>query len=262
MPTTYAHYSFGERVRANLHNDVEELIRENLPLYQIGQNGPDILFYHSPLRHDPVNELGHEIHRQSGLLFFSKAKSILMQNDFQRPAIAYVLGVLCHFMLDTQCHPSVRQMESEKFSHNRIEAAFDRVLMERDGLDPMSYRPTQHIKPRDDYAAVISQFYDGVSPKQIKESLLSMRRTLNLFVSPGAAKRFFVVAGMKLAGQYEALFGLLMEQNPDPGHAAHNRELLTAYDEAVPKAVIQVNRFYKAIIENGLLDPRLDRNFG
>lgn len=262
MPTTYAHYSFGERVRTGLQKDIEELILENLPLYQIGQNGPDILFYHNPLGHDFVNELGHEIHRQSGLQFFLKARSTLMKNDAQRPATAYVLGVLCHFMLDTECHPLVRQMESEDFTHNRIEAAFDQALMERDGLDPMSYRPTRHIKPRADFAAVISPFYEGVSPKQIEESLRSMRRALNLFVSPGVGKRFFVVAGMKLAGQYEALSGLLMERNPDPGHIVHNRELMTAYEEAVPKAVFQVNQLYKAIKENGPLDRRLDRNFG
>jgi hypothetical protein len=74
MPTTYAHYSFGERVRASLEGEVGRLISENLPLYHIGLHGPDILFYHNPLTHDFINELGHEIHRQTGSHFFRGPK--------------------------------------------------------------------------------------------------------------------------------------------------------------------------------------------
>ena len=134
--------------------------------------------------------------------------------------------------------------------------------MERDGLDPMSYHPTKHIKPNAEYAAAIFPFYEGVNQKQIQESLRSMRRALNLFVSPGTGKRFFVITGMKVIGQYENLKGLLMERNPDPGCKEQNRTLLDAYEKAVPQTVLQLNRFFLDLQEDGPLDQRLDRNFG
>ena len=45
MPSTYAHYTFGQEVKRHLKGDIEKIIAENIALYNIGLHGPDILFY-------------------------------------------------------------------------------------------------------------------------------------------------------------------------------------------------------------------------
>ena len=50
MPTTYAHYTFGQEVLKNLDGEIKKIIDKNIDLYNIGLHGPDILFYHKPLK--------------------------------------------------------------------------------------------------------------------------------------------------------------------------------------------------------------------
>lgn len=47
---------------------------------------------------------------------------------------AYLYGYLCHFMLDSECHPYIDlYMEEKDLGHLEIETDFDRYLMEKDG---------------------------------------------------------------------------------------------------------------------------------
>ena len=55
MPAVYAHRRFGEKVLAACQNDVARTAIESyLDLYNIGLQGPDILFYYDPLRKKPL----------------------------------------------------------------------------------------------------------------------------------------------------------------------------------------------------------------
>ena len=58
MPSTYAHYRFGQEVRSGLPEALQALIRSNLDLYYLGLHGPDLLFYDHPLWSTPVNRVG------------------------------------------------------------------------------------------------------------------------------------------------------------------------------------------------------------
>ena len=49
MPSTYAHYTFGERMLPLFPAKIRALIQENRALYDIGLHGPDILFYYKAL---------------------------------------------------------------------------------------------------------------------------------------------------------------------------------------------------------------------
>ena len=55
MPSTYAHYRFGQEVLKELPNDIKKIIIENKELYDIGLPGPDLLFYYLPLKNNEIN---------------------------------------------------------------------------------------------------------------------------------------------------------------------------------------------------------------
>ena len=44
MPSNFAHYLFGQQLLPHLPDYLQEVIRPNIQLYQIGQHGPDIIF--------------------------------------------------------------------------------------------------------------------------------------------------------------------------------------------------------------------------
>ena len=74
MPTTYTHYRFGKDVLDALPRRIRTAMETNRELFDIGLHGPDILFYYKPLRPNPVNQIGYDLHGHSGKEFFERAK--------------------------------------------------------------------------------------------------------------------------------------------------------------------------------------------
>ena len=73
MPSTYAHYIFGQQIRGRLSGYERKVIDKYPELFNIGLHGPDILFYYRPLGKNKVNQLGSRMHSESGAKFFVHA---------------------------------------------------------------------------------------------------------------------------------------------------------------------------------------------
>ena len=132
MPSTYAHYTFGERMLPLFPAKIRALIQENRALYDIGLHGPDILFYYKALCSNEVNAVGYEMHDKPGADFFAPAKEIWQQFRTDGASCAqhtaYLLGFLCHYALDQCCHGYVEKMMAVSgLSHAEIETEFDEV---------------------------------------------------------------------------------------------------------------------------------------
>jgi hypothetical protein len=262
MPTTYAHVSFGDRVFDRLDDEIKELLTAHLSLFQIGLHGPDIFLYYMPLRPDPIKSIGRRMHKEPASRFLANGRIIQQESPYQDASTAYLLGFLCHFMLDSECHPLVREVESSHLLHNEIETEFDRALLLRDNKEPQTYRPTAHLIVDPEISRCISGFYDGASPEEVRDSIRSMRRYLNLFVAPRNPKRALLVGTLKLFGLYPRLHGMLMSKTPNPACAEINFRLLDAFDDVVAPTVEILQEFYRHRHDDSPLNSRLDRNFG
>ncbi|MDO4357846.1 MAG: zinc dependent phospholipase C family protein [Clostridia bacterium] len=177
MPSTYAHYRFGARLLERLPEAQRGMLMRRRALYDIGQHGPDILFYHHPLKSDPIRRMGSAMHERPGREFFARAVEILrkLEGEERLRAETYVLGFAAHFALDSACHPYVEQRVRETgITHTEIEVEFDRRLMAADGCPERC--PIEHIVASEDNAMTIAPFFEGVSPPQIAFALRSMRR--------------------------------------------------------------------------------------
>ena len=88
MPAAYAHYVFGQKVLKELPRDLQERIKDYLPLYHIGIHGPDILFYYEPLHSNEISRLGYEMHDAEAEEFFENArrKKRMPDGNAVRPA--------------------------------------------------------------------------------------------------------------------------------------------------------------------------------
>ena len=53
MPASYAHYRFGQAVFSRLPVEKQKIIQAHSALYDLGLQGPDLLFHSRPLSHDP-----------------------------------------------------------------------------------------------------------------------------------------------------------------------------------------------------------------
>lgn len=90
-------------------------------------------------------------------------------------ARAYIYGVICHFALDSECHPYVEKMIHESgISHSEIEMEFDQLLLREDYINPVRYLATKHIRPTEGERGVIAPFFEDLTAETVQKALKGM----------------------------------------------------------------------------------------
>lgn len=242
MPATYAHYRFGAQMLHRMPADVCRTAKRHRRLYDVGLHGPDLFFFYRPVFSTKVGKLGHKFHMQTGREFFSRVCRGLRLEPSEEGQ-AYLYGVLCHFALDSHCHPLVEEFRGEGIaSHSRIETEFDRFLMELDGVKPpCGMGLTKHMALTDPECAVVSRFYPGVESKHIRESLKGMVNIRKALELPEGALRTAVIKTMS-AGS-EVFRDMVMGPEPDPVCQKRNQPLFERYEQAgkaFPELLLQL----------------------
>jgi len=259
MPSTYAHRCFGADVLTQLPEALQKKIEPYRALYDIGLHGPDLLFYYKALQSNPVNRLGNAMHEQPGTVFFERARGVIRNAKNWDAALVYALGYICHFALDSTCHPYVEQyVRTSGVSHCEIETEFDNALMREDGLDPIKFFTASHIKPSRERAEVIAPFYEGVTVDETLAAMKGMITVHHLLQAANPVKRWVVLTGMRVAGKYEFMHGLVANPQPNPKCVQSSQKLEELYKTAVPLAV----RLIEEYAENKPLGAEYQHTFG
>ena len=179
MPAAYAHMVFGMEVTAILPISAQESINRHPELFGIGLQGPDILFYYHPSETQAYVLYGHNIHKRPAADFFRYALVQLEKlADLEKEkATAYLMGFLCHFILDSNCHPIVRKHTIPgEASHRQIERESDRFLMEKDKIRPVWFIPwTKTVPMAEKHADIIALFYPEAGEQVIRRGIRNMR---------------------------------------------------------------------------------------
>lgn len=265
MPTTYAHYRFGTEVYKSLPRSLRESIRPYLGLYCIGLHGPDVLFYYKAMKKNSVSETGFAMHARPGFEFFERAEDILraIPSVDIAPSMAYLYGFLCHFALDSTCHPYVEQTARETpLGHCAIESEFDRILMEADGYDPLRFHPIRHLKATHFNARIIAAFFPEITKGQVLHAIRSQRTDLKLLAPKGALRRRILMFLMRLVHCPRSIHDMVITPEPLPGSAPVCAQMLRLYETAVPFAAELIQNFQAYTEGTTPLDARLDHTFG
>ncbi len=263
MPSTYAHYVFGKQMLERFPRQLAEIARDRRELYDIGLHGPDILFYYHPLRLNKVNKVGFGTHEKTGREFFTRAKEACLRSFDREGATAYVLGFLCHFALDTECHSYIEnKIAVSNVRHTEIESEFDRMLLEKQGIDPLSAKLTGHIVASKRNAETIAPFFAGVTDQQVLKSLRSMLRISELLRAPHACKRFFVETVLHLSGNYREMHGMMMAKKPIEACRDSNLRLEKLMRKAQDLCVKLAENFMRFLKGEEPLCDTFDRTFG
>lgn len=244
MPSTYAHYRFGRQACPLLGPDEQQTILARPEPFLIGLHGPDIFFYHHPLSSSPIRETGYRMHDEPGEAFFAPAADILSRHTDRQAGLSYLYGFLCHFALDSVCHPYVEeQVTRTGIAHVELEAEFDRMLMLHDGLDPLSHFPTGHIIPSMKNAAAAAPFFPDITQEQVQEVLKSMLTCSRLLLAPHLPKRLLIHAVFALSGKSSSMRGVLIPMRPIPACRESNRRLRELYRKALPLAADLIRNY-------------------
>ena len=263
MPSTYAHRRFGADVLALLPDGLRATLEQHRELYDIGLHGPDLMFYYKALQSNPVNRLGNTMHEQKGEVFFTRARTVVENAPDKDAALAYALGFVCHFALDSTCHPYVEQFTRESgVTHCEIETEFDNMLLRRDGYDPLKFFTASHIHPSEQNAKAIAPFYEGISEQVALDSLKGMISVHRLLQASNPVKRWVVLTGMKELGKYDGMHGLVANPQPNPQCTESNRKLDALYARALPLAERLILEYVAKLDTDEPLDAAYDHTFG
>lgn len=262
MPAMYAHDTFGRKVAAKLPLSVKQPILQYPQMFRVGLQGPDVLFFYNPFTEHPIGNVGRSLHKKTARSFLENAREIWKAGGEKVSQLSYLMGFLCHFMLDSACHPYIdNQIEKIGVGHIAIETEFERLLLLLDGKDPVSF-PVGYCMPTDeDLAQGIAPFYPGVSVRDMSRSIRAMRRYKNLLVMPNQLLRETAKKGLHLVGQYNAITQHVIEPDPDLRCRITCEHLLALYRRTVPQAVLQEKAFVNAMGNGEDFDERLNRNF-
>ena len=263
MPSTYAHRRFGADVLALLPDGLRATLEQHRELYDMGLHGPDLMFYYKALQSNPVNRLGNAMHEQKGEVFFTCARTVVENAPDKDAALAYVLGFVCHFALDSTCHPYVEAYVRESgVGHCEIETEFDNALLREDGEDPLHFFTASHIQPSMERAAVVAPFYKGITILQAYDAMQGMRTVHRLLQASSPAKRWVVLHGMKAVGRYDTLHGLVANPEPNPACRESSVHLEELYHKALPLAVRLIEEFCDGLDTDAPLSAAYDHTFG
>ncbi len=111
MPGIATHYVFG----TDAYRAAEQAIGdrpEGLAAFLLGNQGPDPFFYlaATPMER-PIRRIGKTMHRQRTAALLQAMHDRLVASAEDPVLVAYALGFLCHFILDSTVHPLVYAQE-------------------------------------------------------------------------------------------------------------------------------------------------------
>ena len=228
MPTTYAHYRFGTQMLNQMPGDIRRVAKRFRRLFDMGLHGPDLLFYGPSLPTKGMKP-GRKFHYQTGKDFFTRVcRGLRLEPN--EAGCAYLYGLLCHYCLDSLCHPFVEeQTKPGQCSHAEIEAEFDRFLLETDGkIPPHRQDLSLHIRLTPGECETAARFYPGISTSQIRLCVQNMSLLTKLMATPEGVGRTLLRKGMGLASQSD----LVMPVSPNPGCTELDGQLLDLYNRA------------------------------
>ncbi len=224
MPASYAHYRFGKQVLPELPGDVRQEIQRFRRMYDMGLNGPDILFFCNPLMKNAVSDLCGQYHAQSGADFFTQACA----QAGSEAGRAYLYGLLAHYCLDAACRPFLQQKAASS-STAALEAEFDRYLMAADGIaDPHTQDLSLRLKLTRGECMTVASFYPPATGGNISACVWNLRQLYRL--SAGANREKWQKLLRKLK---PILCDHLIPEEAPPGSALTDSELLARYNRAV-----------------------------
>ncbi len=144
MPGFATHDLFGREVyRALRDPSLRRCIRRHTASYRLGLQGPDLFYYNLPLlQMHGCRNVGSFMHKHDTNRFFACTRRVLQalpSGEEQDSCRAYLLGFLCHYALDSLCHPFVYGRTGfdpegrDKYYYSRhaeLENAIDQSLLE------------------------------------------------------------------------------------------------------------------------------------
>lgn len=258
MPSIYAHSRFGEAAAKLLPEQLRLPVQRFRRLYEVGCYGPDIFFFYQPIFKTKMGALGSAYHKKSGKEFFENAAASLRENPSEGGR-AYLFGVLCHYALDSVCHPFIKEKsESGIPGHVELETEFDRHLLTEDGRLPAHLQNTG-LKDRLTWGECITAagFYPPATAYTVRIGVGTMSLVLRAL---SMKNRKLLQSMFRLGGEYAAQ--LVMHSRPNHRCSELLEPLEQLYQQSLERYPILAEQLLRCLETGEPLGEEFEASFG
>jgi hypothetical protein len=216
-----AHYQFGQEVLRRLDPKLRSSVLAFKQEFDIGLQGPDIFYFYKPYRRTEISTYGVARHNEPAVCMFAP----LLEKVREKAALAYLIGLICHYELDRHCHSYAFMQSRARYDHQRMESAFDRHIMRTSGLSNARflYLPAGRL----DYKAMAS-LWVGIKANTIRQCVSAERRAIRFL-----DHRIFLETCEKVLRKPGALTPMTLPDNISGVQTEHARHLKALYKKAL-----------------------------
>jgi len=242
MPALITHYLCGNKMLEYIEDEpAKNLIQNHRSIFNLGTQGPDILFYYVAwpwIRSKGIPEIGHKMHEEKTGEFMREAFKYSGSAAEASKGIlaAYFCGYVCHYALDCHTHPYifyktgfVREGESytPKYTcyHRRFESALDVLMLGRElGKKPPEFNAPEQIRVSPQAGAVIGEMYSSafaaayagsLDAEDISKAITDMAGISSVLRDRTGIKKFFVEKAEKLIGKAPMFSSMILPKKMD-----------------------------------------------
>jgi hypothetical protein len=221
MPYNFTHALVGLTAKQFFSPEITALIDAYPDLFRIGTMGPDPYFGDAmpkPLFAPYRVDLADKLHKLDMRELFAAMLPLARGND---ALCAYVLGFLCHFVLDTTAHPYIEARFSGK-AHTPAEIQMDLRMADRVAFPgvptpPRHFYQTCHLNELDAFHAALAKSLFSLETKGVfRRSFRKWIAVNTLSYDPQNRKLRFFSALERFLGAEGKITGYLVSRHPDP----------------------------------------------
>ena len=248
MPGFITHYLFGCEAIKDINDEkIRAILKENRNVYSLGLQGPDVFFYFPYSFTGNRKRLASVMHvYDTGKFLHNLIKEVAVLNEKEKNVgIAYLLGFLGHYSLDTKCHPYIyyrtgylNKGKDYFGKHTDFETDIDFLLLDRlMGKKVVDFRQENTIKLNNYSSKIVAKLLNNACKKTypyIKTNDKIMELSIRNFYysngilndKKGYKKKILSTAEMTLFGNVSAAPLFMVEDKEmiwdDPLNDKHN----------------------------------------
>lgn len=259
MPAVYAHCRFGEELISYLPPSFQKGIEPYMDAFRLGTQGPDILFYHRPLKSNSLRKKGSTMHQAAGKSFFLRqANRLLTEKLVQKQGegyipdsadAAYVAGFLCHFLLDVHLHPTVYALQATGVPHGRIESELDKYFLRKDGRPIRGYNTASPFGNEPITAKACAAALDATE-EEASRAIKTIKKINGWFSSKNGAIHAVAHTGLSLVGLNKKFGSMFLYKKDDPRCTQAVQTMAKAWEETLPIAAKIVEEYFNDLAKN------------
>lgn len=230
MPDIMSHILMGYDVlnRLPTSNSFKQAAAEYSGLFNDGLQGPDPFFYmeNFPWNKRSLGNIGNLMHKEkTGVFLLNLIESLGSSDNCPEMKAACLCGLICHYCLDTICHPYIFYFSGFDYSgkhpeysvcHKRFETILDMLLVKQMVKEPPHFinraafleTSSDVLCAYEDFSKEILVLYGkSISPAICLKSLRHMKYALGLLHDPIGLKRPLILLSDRIFrthGMYNA----------------------------------------------------------